>query len=64
MHCPGAGACPVAIDSHTTAGEVRPERTPETSASQRPVPGFPGAGTLGLPESESHQLGMGCVWRD
>ena len=42
VHCPGAGACPVAIDSHTMAGEVRPERTPETEASQRPVPGFPG----------------------
>lgn len=26
VHCPGAGACPVAIDSHTTAGEVRPEK--------------------------------------
>uniref|UniRef100_A0A6I8PEB2 Uncharacterized protein n=1 Tax=Ornithorhynchus anatinus TaxID=9258 RepID=A0A6I8PEB2_ORNAN len=24
VHCPGAGACSVAIDSHTTAGEVRP----------------------------------------
>lgn len=28
VHCPGAGACPVAIDSHTTAAEVRPERDP------------------------------------
>ncbi|XP_073745606.1 pleckstrin homology domain-containing family H member 3 isoform X4 [Callorhinus ursinus] len=25
VHCPGAGACPVAIDSHTTAGEVARE---------------------------------------
>ncbi|XP_049635033.1 pleckstrin homology domain-containing family H member 3 [Suncus etruscus] len=25
VHCPGAGACPVAIDSHTTAGEVAQE---------------------------------------
>lgn len=23
-----------------------------------------GAWTPGLPESESHQLGKGCVWRD
>ena len=28
VHCPGAGACPVAIDSHTTAAEVRPEKDP------------------------------------
>lgn len=25
VHCPGAGACPVTIDSHTTAGEVARE---------------------------------------
>ncbi|XP_052052468.1 pleckstrin homology domain-containing family H member 3 isoform X2 [Apodemus sylvaticus] len=25
VHCPGAGACPVSIDSHTTAGEVARE---------------------------------------
>ncbi|MBW00483.1 Pleckstrin homology domain-containing family H member 3, partial [Eschrichtius robustus] len=25
VHCPGAGACPVAIDSHTTAGDVARE---------------------------------------
>ncbi|XP_053424859.1 pleckstrin homology domain-containing family H member 3 isoform X2 [Nycticebus coucang] len=25
VHCPGAGACPVAIDSHTTVGEVARE---------------------------------------
>lgn len=25
VHCPGAGACPVAIDSHTTAAEVARE---------------------------------------
>ncbi|KAJ1072159.1 hypothetical protein K5549_015894, partial [Capra hircus] len=25
VHCPGAGVCPVAIDSHTTAGEVARE---------------------------------------
>ncbi|XP_073875771.1 pleckstrin homology domain-containing family H member 3 isoform X4 [Macaca fascicularis] len=31
VHCPGAGACTVAIDSHTTAGEVRPEKGPMTS---------------------------------
>lgn len=66
MHCPGAGACPVTIDSHTTAGEVRPEKIPETST---PPPSFPCPadlvpGPLGLPKSEIHHLGKGCVWRD
>ena len=66
VHCPGAGACPVAIDSHTTAGDVRPQRKPlkPQPSSQLPMPGSPSAWALGLPESESHQLGNGCMWRD
>lgn len=51
MHCPGAGACTVAIDSHTTAGEVRPEKGPMTSnpPCQLLTLVSPASWTLGLP---------------
>jgi hypothetical protein len=39
VHCPGAGACPVSIDSHTTAGEVRrSKKVPTASTSETRLP--------------------------
>lgn len=62
VHCPGAGACPVAIDSHTTAAEVSPrDGQPEPAAlppSSRARPSLPA-------RVRESSLGQGrCMWQD
>lgn len=64
VHCPGAGACPVAIDSHTTAAEVRPEKDPLEPQPFLPAscaPALLARGPQVCPASEIHHLGEGYV---